>query len=177
MLYGKDIKFDIHKLEEQHSSIIQNFNCGNDEIDKYLKYKALGDIENGNSLTKVAIGKDNEIIAYYSINCSAIVMENHNHKYFSPAIEIKMFAVNSKYHKIPYSDDDDDTFATHLLCFIIKEITKITEETCGASSIILYSVPYAKKFYSDIGFEPFEEYMVSNADMYLKGCRPMWFKL
>lgn len=179
MIYGEDIKFNVYKLSDEYSSLIERFECGNKEIDKYLKYKALGDMESGNSLTRIIVTKNNEeIIAYYSINCSAIVMEDHSHKYFSPSVEIKMFAVNDKYHSIPYSKDEDDIcFSDYLLCLIIKEIVDFTENICGANSIILYSVPYAINFYERNGFELFREYMLSSDDNYLNGCEPMWLQL
>lgn len=168
MEYGSEIKFDVCKLEKEHLKLIQNFKCGNDEIDKYLINKALNDMEFGKSVTKIFINKNiNEIIGYYSVNCSSIVMENYEKRYFSPAIEIKMFALDTKYHKMLYEKDNDEKFSEILFSKIIKDIYNITENYCGASHIILYSVPYAIKFYKDIGFEDFEEYMISNDDKYL----------
>jgi hypothetical protein len=83
MIYGKDIKFNTYKLSEKHIHLTESFACGNDEIDKYLQRKALVDMENGNSVTKIIVNQNNEeMIAYYSINCSAIVMENYSHRYF-----------------------------------------------------------------------------------------------
>lgn len=180
MLYGENINFNIFKLTEEHLSLVNNFKCGNDEMDKYLKIKALEDLEYGNSFTRIIINKDNnELIGYYSINCSSIVMDNCSHKYFSPAIEIKMFALSEKYQGIEYSNEneDDDMFSDHILCEIISKIVGITEKYISARSILLYSVPKAKNFYERNGFEAFEEYMLSNDDIYLKDCIPMWFQL
>lgn len=179
MLYSENIKFNIFKLTNEHLSLIKNFKCGNDEIDGYLKEKALNDIECGNSFTRIIINVDNnELIGYYSINCSSIVMDNHNHKYFSPAIEIKILALSEKYQGIKFfQDDEEDMFSDQILCEIIYKIVEITEKYISATSIILYSVPKAVNFYKRNGFELFEEYMVSNDDMYLKDCVPMWFQL
>ena len=181
MLYGENINFDIYKLTNEHLSLAEDFKCGNDEIDKYLKTKALEDLECGNSFTRIIIDKDNsELIGYYSINCSSIVMENSNHKYFSPAIEIKMFALCEKYQGIKLSnfdDEDDMLFSDHILCEIIYKIVEITEKYISATSIILYSVPNAVSFYKRNGFELFEEYMVTSNELYLKDCIPMWFQL
>lgn len=106
------------------------------------------------------------------------MVENYKHKYFSPAIELKMFAIDNKYKKMQYSKDDDEyLLSDNLLCSVIKEIIGITENICGASNIILYSVPYTIEFYKRNGFEPFREYMISSDDMYLNGCLPMLLKL
>ena len=53
--YGENVDFDIYTLNDTHLDLIDKFKCGNEEIDKYLKYKALGDMEVGNSLTKIII--------------------------------------------------------------------------------------------------------------------------
>ena len=178
MLYGESINFNIFKLTKEYLSMVENFTCGNDEIDKYLKTKAFEDLEFGNSFTRIIINKDNnELIGYYSINCSSIVMENYNHRYFSPAIEIKMFALSEKYQGIKLSNEDDDMFSDQILCEIISKIVGITEAYISARSIILYSVPKAKSFYERNGFEAFVEYMLSSDDMYIKDCIPMWFQL
>lgn len=180
MSYGESINFNIFKLTKEYLELVENFKCGNEEMDEYLKYKALDDIEYGNSFTRIIINSDNnELIGYYSINCISIVMENYNHRYFSPAIEIKMFALSEKYQGMKFSeqDEDDDMFSDQILCEIINKIVEITELHISARSIILYSVPKAKNFYLRNGFEPFSEYMISSDDLYLKDCIPMWFKL
>ena len=178
MLYGEDIELDIAKLNEEYLPFVQDFKCGNDEIDKFLKHKALEDTEIGRSITRLFFTNQKELVGYYSINCSALVVENHNHRYFAPAIELKMFAIDNKYKHMQYSKDDKDYFLSDsLLSIVIKEIINITENVCGANNIILYSVPYTIDFYERNGFEPFKEYMISNDDMFLDGCLPMLIRL
>lgn len=180
MLYGEDINFNVFKLTKEYLELVEDFTCGNEEIDKYLKSKAIDDMECGNNFTRIIVNNDNnELIGYYSINCTSIVMENYNHKYFSPAIEIKMFALSEKYQGMKFSkdDEDDDMFSDQILCEIINKIVEITELHISARSIILYSVPKAKNFYLRNDFELFSEYMISSDDLYVKDCIPMWFEL
>jgi hypothetical protein len=179
MLYGENINFNIYKLTKEYLDLVENFKCGNEEMDKYLKSKALDDLEYGNSFTRIIINSDNnELIGYYSINCTSIVMENHSHRYFSPAIEIKMFALSEKYQGMRNSEnDDEDMFSDQILCEIISRIVEITESYISAKNIILYSVPKAKNFYIRNGFELFSDYMISSDDLYVKDCIPMWFEL
>lgn len=171
------IKYHISTICKDYMNKICKFKCGNDEMDKYLKDKALSDLDSGDGTTKVVINDNNdEVIAYYTLNCSAIVVNSHKKKYYSPAIEIKMFALSEKYHK--YQIDEDENYISDLiLCNIISEINDFTRQTCGAKSIILYSVDDAKHFYSRNSFECFEPYMEQNNDRYLEGCTPMFFTL
>lgn len=175
-----DSEFNIVKIDECNPEYITRFTCGNEEIDKYLKYKACGDLEHGIGVTKVFISnKNKEIIAYYTLNASAIVAKNGTRGNYSSAIELKMFAVNKKYQKQKYSKDVECnlTISDFILASVIKSITHIVENNCGANSIILYSVDTAVDFYKKNFFELFEEFMMTDSSNYLDGCVPMWFKL
>lgn len=178
-MYGKDIEFDIHRLTTERLEYTKNFKCGNEEIDKYLKVKALEDMEFGNSVTKIIVNKqNNDIIGYYSICCTSIIMENYRHRYFCPAIEIKMFALDECYQGIIFSDEDkDDMFSDHIFCEVIRKTVEITELYVGAKAIMLYSVPKAINFYKRNWFETFEDYMLKDDNLYIKGCIPMYLEL
>lgn len=179
MTYGKDIKFDVYKLDEKYKMQMEQFSCGSDELDKYLKEEALSQMENGQSITKIILEKESgKILAYYSLAAASIVMENHKHNYFSPAVEVKMYAVADELHGLAFSEDiDDGTFSENLFSSIIGEIYELSEKKIGIANVILYSVPDAVDFYKKIGFESFEEYMMKNDDGYLHGCKPMWLSL
>ena len=178
-MYGKDIQFGIYKLTDEYKNQINNFSCGNKSIDEYLKKDAFEHMQTGQSITKVVVKEDsNNIIAYYSLSASSIVIESYEGKYFSPAVEVKMFAVLDELHSLNYSEDEDEgTFSEHLFSLIIRDIYELSENTIGISSIILYSVPKAFNFYYGMGFKSFEEYMITSDSRYLNGCKPMWFEL
>jgi hypothetical protein len=178
-MYGEDIEFDVHKLTMERLEYAKNFKCGNKEIDKYLKEKALQDMECGNTVTKIIVNKqNNDIIGYYSICCTSIIMETYKHRYFSPAVEIKMFALDENYQGIIFScEDEEDMFSDHIFCEIIKKIVEITELYVGARTIMLYSVPKAINFYKRNWFETFENYMLTDDNLYIKGCMPMYLEL
>lgn len=177
--YGEEISYNIKLLSEVESKYLYNFCCGNKEIDKYLLNDALEDLKNGQGVTKVFIKTDDpEIIGFYTICCSSIVVEDHSKSFFYPSVEIKMFAVNEKYQNMQFTKDiEDGVLSDYLLCSIIKDINIFTEKLCGAGHITLYSVKDAETFYERNGFENFKKYMKQNDDRYLDGCIPMFFKL
>lgn len=185
MVYGKDIKFGIYKLDDIHKQQVSSFCCGTKSIDDFLKERAYEEMESGNCVTKVVIVEDNEsddnnkIIAYYSLSASSIVIESFKQKYFYPAVEIKMFAVLDKFHGLNFTEDDEEgTFSEYLFSSIIDDINKLSKNEIGVQHIILYSVPKAYNFYHNkMGFIDFTELMVKNNERYLNGCIPMCLPL
>lgn len=177
-----ELEFTVELVNKNHLDKIKIFTCGNDEIDEYLRKKAFEDLESGDGTTKVVIDTiHNKIIAYYTLCCSAIVANQYNKKYYSPAVEIKMFALNQEYQKlkIEFSEDEDyeENLSDLILANVIKEVYEFTEDSCAARNIILYSVEKAKSFYKRNSFESFEDYMETSDSKYLNGCTPMFYGL
>lgn len=174
----KIINYNEENLK-QYNIDINTFNCGNSELDDFLKNKALKDLDSGKSVTKLVILEDNniDVMAYYSLNCSSIIMNSHGKNNFSPAVEIKVFAMNNKYQHTVSKEDKDFTLSDLAFCKIIEEINNFSSNVCGAENIILYSVPKAVNFYKRNGFTNFEDYMIKNDERYLRGCEPMWLRL
>lgn len=179
IVYGKDITYKVDIISNKYLSLIKNFSCDNKEIDNYLQNKAMQDNEFGNGVTKLFLNEsETEVIAYYTLNCCSMVIEQYHKNYFAPAVEIKMFAVNKKYQKLSYSEKKEDgVFSDFILCKIISEINNFTEYQCGANRIVLYAVKNALEFYGDIGFEDFTDIMKKDNDLYLDECTPMFLNL
>ena len=57
------------------------------------------------------------------------------------------------------------------------EIYKISESVCGASHVVLYSVPEAVSFYQRNGFNKFIGDMEMPSKMFVEGCTPMFLNL
>lgn len=181
MLYGKDIQYNKGVLySDNYIELIEKFNCGNPSIDKYLKEKAKEDLILGRGTTKLFLNKQKDrLIGFYTLNCTSLVIgDNTVDGNFNPAVEIKMFAVDREYQKIPYSEDEDDfKLSDDLLLDIIDDIRIFTESCCGASHVVLYSIPYSVKFYTRNGFKNFLSNMKRNTDRYVEGCIPLFLTL
>lgn len=57
MMYGEDLELNIYKLNTEYLYLIQDFNCGNDEINKFLKEKALEQMDSGKALQELFLIK------------------------------------------------------------------------------------------------------------------------
>lgn len=159
MIHGKDILYNILRFTDKDISLVQDFNCGNEVINDYLKEEACNDTK---ATTFIIVNNDNnQIIAYYSLNCSGFVIDNGNNFTIYPAVEIKMFAIDEKYQHIPYSTNREDGNLSDTLL----------------DNVILYSVPSAENFYRRNGFKRFENFMLQSTSLFLDGCIPMYLSL
>lgn len=161
--------YSIEKLSYLHTSIIQNFICGNGVLDDYLKQKALDDPD---SVTYVVVN-DKQCMAYFSLSCGAIYIKSSNQFYSYPAVEIKNLAVHVDFQNY-YPSDAKHSFSKLLLDTIICEIiADFTENICGANRVILYSVPDAVDFYKRSGFIDFHQSFITDDSYYLSECIPL----
>lgn len=164
------------RLSELSAEEMRSFHCGNDVIDEYFKEHAHKDAQ---AVTFVIRDKaDGSVICCYSLSCSGFVVESHHHFTIYPAVEIKMFAMDTAYQHVPYSSHQDDgTLSDFLFGSVISRIYEFTEKECGADHIILYAVPKAENFYLKNGFSRFEEFMLQSKSRFLDGCIPMYMSL
>lgn len=169
--YADDIHYSVRCAEsEDFKKCKESFSCGNDIIDndfidtefkrRYVSYVVIDD-KNGN------------IIAVYSLSCSACVYSVYNKTYFLPAAEVALFAVDQKYQDIKFKDGDD-CLSSAIFSELVYFIFTLTDDAIGASKIVLYATPDAVSFYSRCGFVEFEKDMLQNQDRYLDGCTPMY---
>lgn len=176
--YGCEIDYRIEKLTHNSCEQVKDFDCGNQSINHYLKVDAKDD----DTVTYLFIdNSDGSLLAFASIRCSGIrsvtISKGKEYANTRPAIEIKYFAVDSKYHKLSYSpnlDDEHYYFSDQILMNICKICRTISEEHVTASYLILYSVPDAQSFYSRNSFGEFEDYMQHDEYRHINGCVPMF---
>ena len=178
MQYGKDISISnpilmTEKLAEKY----KNFTCSNDIADSFLKNQSY--LSSEESLTFLQIDDiKKEIVCFYSLNCSAIVINDESNIAIRPAVEIKYFAVNKKYHGLPYSKQRPELTLSHVLFQrLIKRIYNLSEKTIGASCIVLYSVERAVNFYLKNKFEYFDESQIPDSHNINNGAIAMYYDM
>mgnify|MGYP004545229193 CR=1 FL=1 len=176
--YGKDIEYRMELLDENNSYLINNFNCGNEEISDFLNKKALS----SEYLKTYIFISENEVIAFVTLACSGIRHSYQGTKAMLSAIEIKYFAMSEKYHsvlydEISYDENKNYTLSDQILSDVLRFCHKIKEEILGAQYIVLYSVPKALHFYKANFFQEFDEFMEEENLRYLDGCIPMYMEL
>jgi hypothetical protein len=174
--YGNEIDYSIERLTEQNYYYVENFKCGNSEINNYLVNKALSD-EFG--ITYLIVDKkDSVAIGYCTMCCSGITHKYQNNIRTLPAIEIRYFAITHRLHKLLYDCSDDHYyFSDHIMANFMYKCSEISETILAAKYIILYSVKKAVNFYERLGFYDFTEYFEADTYRYLDGCKPMYIEI
>ena len=126
-----------------------------------------------------------KVVCYYTLSCASISLHRWSlfkHKAMMfPAVEIKMFALDKDFKHKYYSRQEEINKGLKISDVIFKDVLReifdFTEKICGATHVILYSVPNYVGFYSRNGFSCFDNNCIINADKYLRGCIPMYAKL
>ncbi len=160
--------------------LVRSFKCGNQYIDKFVRDLSF---KSKDLVTYAAIDdKQNKLISVLSLACSGIYTM-HSPK--SPrknslisAFEIKYFATDVHYQKIPYSENEEDlSLSYQIFAKWMKDIIQISQNVVGAKKIILYSVPEAESFYRRFNFTDFKQFMAKDEQTSLNGCIPLYFNL
>lgn len=180
-MYGEELHYRRKLLNKGNSFLLSDFDCGNDEINDFLKNKALYD---SSKQTYLYIS-DNKLLGFVSLACSGIKHSYEKTSYMLSAIEIKYFAIDIKYHAMLFDENSEEsnpesknyTLSDHIFANILEYCSKIANKVIGAKYIILYSVPQALHFYILNGFSQFDEYMKKNHIKYLDGCIPMYMEI
>lgn len=174
---GKDIEIAFLPLTFKHKKYVQNFHSGNDEIDRYFQNFAIDDWD---TATYAFVDKSLDIaIAFVSMSCSRVdYWQDKEYIDSTPAVEIKYFAVDERYHSLPYESKNDKltlskVIMSKTICYIFDEIVA----KIGASKIILSSVPKAVNFYKGCYFEVYENNMEINYDCVDYNLIPMYYNL
>ena len=175
-----DIDNNVLKLYEKQvfpesAPLLNNFSCGNTVLDDIFKNECANDFS---SVTKIIVNaQSEEIICVYSLCCASMILENHNKHYPAPAVEIKYFAINTKYQDIKSKDKDDGCLSSVILYDLMAQILFFTDEICGANFVFLYSTEEGESFYRKCGFVDFPIDVWRDDSRFLDGCIPLCFKL
>ena len=153
--------YKIESLNQEH--LIAEFDCGDEQKNKFLKQFALQNSKGGLGRTYVAVipNEENRVYGYYTISSSAVKFENlppakHLPRYPLPAILIGKLAIDKTAQK--------QGLGTALLFNALKRATTVAEEI-GVFLIEIKAVnERAKNLYQKIGFlemldEPMKLYL------------------
>lgn len=127
--------------------MINNFCCGNQIIDNFLKNDSK---DPDLSITYLLIDNNKTLVGFYSLICSSLLEVNEGKIVSStPAIEIKMLAIDNNYQSknIP---NRNFTYAHLMLVHCIDKIDEITK-SIGAEYIVLNSTPEGYNLYTKVG--------------------------
>jgi len=145
---------------------ISGFDSGYCVFNEYLQRS------NDSAVTHYILDSETDIvIAYFSLLSSALLHGDPVNLNAIPAIELKMFALDKRYHGSELSSE--------LLDAVLMTIHHYSNRYVGADVIILYSVPVegVMKLYKSKGFVEVGESLTAFKDKFTEGCIPMYMVL
>ena len=156
----------------ENETEINNFDCGYQVFNDYLKYKFLDD----KAVIHYVINADDDtLMAYFSLTASGMLFSVNSKKSgVIPAIELKMFAIDKKYRGVRLSETLK--LSGKMLKWIYAIIKDYTLRYVGAKALILYAVPAVVKMYEKEGFiqMPGNSSMYEYKSLFNDGCIAMY---
>lgn len=155
-----------------------SFSCGQPYIDRYFETDMFRDT----SAVPYCFWTDDskqELVGIAALSCSGIIIKSADQFNITPAIEVKIFAVDEKYQhiKFPQADEDNGHWSDYCWNYLLSQIYTISDEICGAEHVVLYSVPEAVSFYKRHSLQSFTELMTMPSNYPVSGCTPMFLNL
>ena len=152
-----------------------SFCCGNAYIDNYFANEILKDSDAVSYCFWTDETKQ-ELVGIASLSCSGILVTSHSQLSLHPAVEVKIFAVDVKYQHKTFPNEGEN-WSDYCWYYLMKIIYDITKNSCGASHVVLYSVPDAVNFYKRKHFNCFTDDMTKPANWSIQDCEPMFVNL
>lgn len=186
--YGEDIEYSIGVLEYSDKSDIQEFDCGNEIINSYIRAEIFGETElllTDGLHFKVCISGTNKIIGFFSLASSGIVHKMDNYLHMIPAIKIDVFAIDKNYQKIHFNKESKQSinngehyyFSDQILMEVVRHCREIDTKFALVDYIVLYAAKNAVHFYERNFFGSLEPYMLNEQNMEINSNIPMCMAL
>lgn len=169
----------IYSLASQKDLEGISFHCGQEYIDNYFSEQMLKD-DDAVAYCFWTNDKKQELVGIASLSCSGIIIKSAENFNITPAIEVKIFAVDEKFQHTVFPDADEEKghWSDYCWYYLLSEIIyDVAEHSCGAAHVVLYSVPDAVSFYKRHQLQNFEELMAQPSNMRIDGCIPMFLNL
>ncbi len=166
--------------------VIDQFDCGNPDMTKYLHKYAKKDSIEGKGVTYVLVTKDRKnIYAYATIKAYSLYYYDDAEKYHTkpvnsegkillaiPAVEIKMFAISKKLKgQAAYTLDPEKLqhYSSIFFKLFLEDLYYMSMDTIGFQMIFLRANDEGERLYRNNRFVDCSEYL-STYDIKADGC-------
>jgi predicted N-acetyltransferase YhbS len=146
-----DFPFSILPIDADHE--LDEFNCGSDELNAWLRLRARANETNNASRTFVAVSSSSDIAGYYSLSSGAVGRDEaqgflrRNMPDPVPVLVLGRLAVDLRYQA--------HGLGRALVGDAIYRVLRISSET-GVKGLIVHALTdEVISFYSRIGFKPY----------------------
>ena len=188
---GEKTTLEYIELNEANVSdeTVQEFDCGNDDMNEYLYYYAKDDSVYGRGVTYVLVADDRKrIYAYATLKAHSLYYYEEAEKHYTkpmtgdgkvlmamPAAEIKMFAISKQLIKrkaYPFDPSGERHYSTIFFKWFLEKIYYMSMTVIGFNMVFLRANNEGYGLYKKFGFVECEDYM-DTYDEKAEGCTSM----
>ena len=176
--------FEWTPLEKVTANVVEQFDCGEDEFNYFLKNQANEWASKGYAVTYVAVdeeqsndGKIQRIYGFAAINATGLLGKDSNKNKYLSCAEIRLFAVSKVLRGEEAVDADGVRYSYKLFQTLMQELYHISTSVIGFCAVTLNSNTTGLKLYKKFGFMKSEEYLNPEEEekIDLDGCTPLIF--
>ncbi|SEL96992.1 hypothetical protein SAMN04487770_12228 [Butyrivibrio sp. ob235] len=176
--------FEFIPIDKTLKTVIQEFDCGTDTYNSFLKENALDWMANGYATTYVAVDSDenadgniSKIYGYASINATGLLGKNLDKKKYLSCAEIRLFAVAKALRGDEAVDIDGVRYSYKVFQALMQELFYIATSTIGFCAVTLNSNDDGLDLYTKFGFVHSEDYLLPEDEekIDIEDCTPLVF--
>ena len=169
--------------------VLQEFDCGNQDMTDYLHFYAKEDCITGKGVTYVLVREDKKCIyAYVTIHAHSLYYYDYAEKYHTfsdnkdgkillsvPAVEIKMFAISRRLKRqVAYLLDpiQKQHYASIFFKLFLEKLYFMSMSIIGFQLVFLRANDEGERLYRKNGFIECDKYL-NTYDVLAEGCTPL----
>lgn len=185
---GQKLEFVELNASELADSVLEKFDCGNEDITEYLKKYAKEESITGKGVTYILIDQEKkDIYAYATIKTHSLYYLDSSERYHLingkeesllvaiPAVEIKMFAISRKLRgQVAYLLDPEgnNNYSNIFFKLLLEKLYYMSMDTIGFQMIFLRANTEGEALYRKSRFVDCEKYL-ETYDEKAEGCKPL----
>jgi GNAT superfamily N-acetyltransferase len=149
-------------FSEGHLDLVQNFSCGKEGLDNFLKEQAIDDQKEHKSTTTLVIRRYRDkitLIGFYTLKNTSLLFKPDNKLRGYPAIEIVYFAVDKRFQR--------KGLGSKILKTIIFRAIELSKNFSAVAALVLSSENDVVDFYKKNRFKDFSVFF----DLLYDDCR------
>ncbi len=164
----------VRTLCEEHTSLLNQFQCTEASMSMYLKKYALDYTNTGEGNTQLLIKDGNEVVGYFTLKCTSLPIfeaEMSEEPKIYPAIEIARFAIHSNF--------TNKGIGSILMSYVLELIAILKKEVLGVRFTILFAINKEDvlSFYEKMGFKRIDDALDVTYTVENEGCIPMYLRI
>jgi ribosomal protein S18 acetylase RimI-like enzyme len=164
------ISFELDYINNENRQLLKKFDCGHEGLNNFLVEQAEKYGNEKVGTTQLILNEDNrELIGYFTLRNTALMVTIDDKLRGEPAIEIMMLAIDEKYQNRGIGSD--------ILNYLMMNIYQYSIEFAATKMVVLHSLKRCIGFYEKQEFMRLEWFMQMLYDSCQDNCVSMYYNM